>query len=426
MNHANPNTKPTVLFVDMNSFFASCEQQVNYWLRERPVAVCVYTGRNGCVISPSIEAKRRGVRVGMRLDDAIKVCPDLVPLETNPARYRDFHIKIMEVLKTFSADVFPRSIDEAIVDLTHHQLMYPNIVDVGHKVKAAIRRDVGDWLRCSIGVAPNAFLAKLASGLQKPDGLVCIDPENIDRILSTLRLTDLPGIGSAMAARLQAGGIDSPLHLRQASPEKLRQVVRSVVGLHWHYRLNFGGEMDLTTPLNYKSMQAMRSLSAEQRQTVEDVHTLFMKLCFSLEKRLVTQSLFCKAITFSARYTTSLRYEVEVRSSLPIQDGAEIHRLLLERIKKAEHGQPPKQILSIYLSRLHVGVYDFVPAEMVQYTLFENNTRRDLLRKAYYDIKTRFGNEAIMRVSELKTELLLKDVIGFGSIGDLRKKQGEE
>ncbi|MFN5704885.1 MAG: DNA polymerase IV, partial [bacterium] len=83
----------------MNSFFASCEQQVNYYLRGRPVGVCVYTGKYGCVIAPSVEAKRAGVKTGMRLNDAIQVCPDLVPIETNPARYREFHVKIMNVLR---------------------------------------------------------------------------------------------------------------------------------------------------------------------------------------------------------------------------------------------------------------------------------------------------------------------------------------
>ena len=97
-NHLEEQLESRVLFVDMNSFFASCEQQVNYYLRGRPVGVCVYTGKFGCVIAPSVEAKLRGVKTGMRLNDAIQVCPELVPIETNPARYREFHVKIMNVL----------------------------------------------------------------------------------------------------------------------------------------------------------------------------------------------------------------------------------------------------------------------------------------------------------------------------------------
>jgi DNA polymerase-4 len=99
-NSLEAKTEARVLFVDMNSFFASCEQQVNFWLRGRPVGVCVYTGKFGCVISLSKEAKALGIKAGMRLNEAIKVCPDLVPVESNPTRYREFHKKIIGVLNS--------------------------------------------------------------------------------------------------------------------------------------------------------------------------------------------------------------------------------------------------------------------------------------------------------------------------------------
>lgn len=198
-NRLGTHTEPTVLFVDMNSFFASCEQQDNYWLRGRPVAVCVYTGPRGCVIAPSIEAKLRGVKTGMRLDEAMLLCPDLVPVETSPDRYRNYHVKLIRVFKRFSDDVLPKSIDGAVIDLTNYQLAYKSMPDVARQVKAAIWAEVGDYLRCSIGIAPNAFLAKLASNLHKPDGLTTISPATIDGVLGKLTLTDLPGIGQKMA-----------------------------------------------------------------------------------------------------------------------------------------------------------------------------------------------------------------------------------
>src|SRR5690349_15112995 len=102
-----------ILFVDMNSFFATVEQQYNYWLRKRPIGVCVYTGQHGCIISPSIEAKAAGVRTGMRLSDAVKFCPEIVPVETRPDRYREIHVKLIKLLKNFSEEVIPKSIDEA-------------------------------------------------------------------------------------------------------------------------------------------------------------------------------------------------------------------------------------------------------------------------------------------------------------------------
>ena len=201
-NTLNTKTEARVLFIDMNSFFASCEQQTNYWLRGRPIAVCVYTGKYGCVIAPSIEAKKRGIKLGLRLNEAMKICPDLVPLETNPDKYRTYHLRIMNILKRYSDDVIPRSIDEAVVDLSSYKNIYPDVVEVAKKIKKDIFEEVGDYLKCSIGIAPNAFLAKLASDIEKPDGLTVINPENIDAVLKKLELTDFPGISTGMKNRL--------------------------------------------------------------------------------------------------------------------------------------------------------------------------------------------------------------------------------
>src|ERR1700743_1995860 len=145
----------------MNSFFARCEQQVNYWLRDRPVGGCVYTGKYGCVISLSTEAKAKGLRAGMRLNDAMAVCPDLVPVESNPARYREYHKKIINVLQKYCKDVVAKSIDEAIINLSHYDHLDP--LTIAQNIKKDILENVGDWLTCSVGIAPNAFLAKLAS-----------------------------------------------------------------------------------------------------------------------------------------------------------------------------------------------------------------------------------------------------------------------
>ena len=133
-----------------------------------------------------MEAKKKGIRLGVRLNEAMKLCPDLVPLETNPDKYRTFHARIMKILKRYYDDVIPRSIDEAVVDLTSYKNIYPDVVAVAKQIKKDILEEVGDYLKCSIGIAPNAFLAKLASDIQKPDGLTIIDHDNIDSVLKKL------------------------------------------------------------------------------------------------------------------------------------------------------------------------------------------------------------------------------------------------
>lgn len=418
-NRLSNNVLPTVLFVDMNSFFASCEQQDNYWLRGRPVGVCVYTGRQGCVIAPSMEAKVRGVKTGMRLDEAMGLCPDLVPIETHPARYREYHVKIIEVLRTFSDDVVPKSIDEAVVDLTNYQLVYKDMTQVATNIKQAIRQTVGDWLRCSIGIAPNVFLAKLASDIQKPNGLTIITPDTIDEVLKMLTLTDLPGIGHRMADRLVSGGVHTPLDLRYASPEHLRAVCKSIIGWHWHLRLNFGGEVDLDTNAENKSMSAMRTISPEQRSTPERLDELLQSLCLTLERRMVRQGVFCQDMSFSCRYQNGKTYNYEARFSEPKQDGPELYQIIRERLEKFQIAHRCEPVLNEHLRSMCVAVFRFIPTEVVPLSLFGNETRKDKFRQTLYDLKDKFGADKLIRATELRDNPAYRDVIGFGNIKDL-------
>lgn len=418
-NRLATHTLPTVMFVDMNSFFASCEQQDNYWLRGRPIGVCVYTGRQGCVIAPSIEAKLRGVKTGMRLDEAMTLCPDLVPVETHPSRYRDYHVKIVEVLREFSEDVVPKSIDEAVVDLTNYQLVYKDMRQTAMSIKQTIKQKVGDWLRCSIGIAPNVFLAKLASDVQKPDGLTIITPETIDDVLRRLKLTDLPGIGQRMAIRLEDGGIHTPLELRYASPDHLRAVCKSIIGWHWHIRLNFGGEVDLDTNDAMKSMSAMRTISTEQRNTPERLDELLQSLCLTLERRMVSKGLFCQDLSFSCRYHNGKTYSCEAHFPEPKQDGPELYQIIKARLERFQTAHRCEPVLNNYLRSMSVVVYRFIPTELVPLRLFDNDVRKNKLRQTLYDLKSKFGQDKLMRATELRDNPVYRDVIGFGNIKDL-------
>jgi len=404
----------------MNSFFASCEQQNNYWLRGRPVGVCVYTGKFGCIIAPSIEAKKRGIKTGMRLNEAMVICPDLVPLETNPARYRDFHVKIMKVLKKYSEDVIPKSIDEAIVNLNNYQLVHKDMVEVAKKIKQDIKNEVGDWLKCSIGIAPNAFLAKLASDIQKPDGLTIITPENIDTVLSKLRLKDLPGIAKNMAERLQRANINNPVELRHTSPERLRIICRGVAGDYWHKRLNFG-EVDMYDRTEYKSMQAMRHLSLAQRKEPEYIESIFLSLCLTLEKRMVQANVFCKTIGFHTRYENGYSYSDNINMSIPMQDGVDIMQVLKKRMKQFEIDNKSESVINEDTTSLSIYVGNFVNESMVQYGMFEDHSKKDKLRKTVYSLKEKFGLNKLVRGAEIDDEHSVKDVIGFGSVKDLHE-----
>lgn len=417
-NSVHTKTEARVLFVDMDSFFARCEQQVNFWLRNRPVGVCVYTGKYGCVISLSKEAKVLGIKAGTRLNDVMEICPEFIPVESNPTRYREFHVKIIHILQRYCQDVVPKSIDEAIINLTDYKMVYPDVVQLAWKIKNDILTEVGDWLTCSIGIAPNAFLAKLGSVIgKKGNGLQVIDAQNIDGILEKLKLGDLPGIGRQMCYRLERAGVNTPLQMRYTPPDRLKAIFKSIEGTYWHYRLNFI-ETNIVAH-DYRGMQAMRQVSAEKRKSSGYMEQLFLTLCCTLEKRMVRHKFYCKAVGFSCHYVNGTRWEDGFTLSAPLQDAIALMNMIKLRIEKFEQVNKCAPIFNDQISSLRIAVTNFVNNGNMLYSLFEDMEQKETARKTMHAIKDKFGYNKIMRAVEMTDNRVIKDVIGFGSVKDL-------
>ncbi len=419
-NELSKNLEASVMFIDMNSFFASCEQQDNPSLRNQPVAVCIYISPYSPIIAPSIEAKKFGVRTGMRMNDAKKLCPGLIQVDTSPDKYRDYHIKIMDILKSYSQDVIPKSIDEAVINFKNYHLVYKDLHQVGMQIKQDIYTQAGDWLKCSIGLAPNTFLAKLASGIQKPDGFVTITPSTIDDVLSKLNLESLPGIAKSTSRKLVMAGINSPLELRYAQPLFLKNALKSIVGYYWYCRLNFM-EVDLSSK-PYKSMQAMRQISKNNRESIQYLQDLMLALCMRLEKRMVTQELYARSINIHLSYEDGKAWADHTRSELPIQDGNRLLDIYKKLITEGEEkfGGP---LINHQMTSMSLNVSAFVTSDLVQSDLFYTDQKRDHLRKVVYQIKDRFGSTALMKGAEVTRQKAFQDMIGFGSIKDLQKEE---
>jgi len=415
-NSVEVKTESRVLFIDMNSYFARCEQQANYWLRNRPVGVCVYTGKYGCVISLSTEAKERGLKAGMRLNDAMAICPDLVPVESNPVRYREYHTRIINLLLEYSKDVVAKSIDEAIINLTNYPHLDP--LTIAKQIKRAILEKVGDWLTCSIGIAPNAFLAKLGSVRgKKLDGLLMITHQNIDEVLRPLRLGDMPGIGANMSYRLERAGIKTPLEMRYAGPDKLKSIFKGIEGIYWHYRLNFI-ETNIAAH-DYRGMQAMRQISKEKRQHITYIDQLFMTLCLTLEKRMVNHKFYCKSVGFTARYDDGTRWDDAFAITTPVQDAISLMQMIRIRVDKFEKLTGCVPIFNTEITQMRVAVTNFVNNGNMLYSLFEDMDRKETALKTMHEIKDKFGSDKLIRAIEMTDGKVIKDVIGFGSVKDL-------
>lgn len=207
-----------IAHVDMNSYFASVEQQANPSLRGRAVGVCAYLHEHGCVIAASIEAKRQGMKVGMTLKEAREAVPGARFVQNDPAKYRSVTRRIFEIFRRVTDKMEPYSIDEAFLDMTGWCRNEAEAAFLLTQIKDHIRDEIGEWLPCSIGIAPTRFLAKIASERKKPNGLTIIVMDELDYLLRDIDLQTLPGIGKRMQRQFWNVGIFTPLDLRYADP----------------------------------------------------------------------------------------------------------------------------------------------------------------------------------------------------------------
>jgi DNA polymerase-4 len=229
------------LFLDLNSYFASVEQQLNPALRGKPIAVTPVLADGGCCVAASYEAKKFGVRTGTRVGEAKRLCPGIQFVKTQHRVYVQMHHKIIEAVETCIPVEQVMSIDEMSCRLARDEREPARAVDLALKIKRAIASRVGECMRCSIGIAPNRFLAKVGTDMQKPDGLVVIESHELPHKLLGLSPQDLPGIGNRMAANLRRVGIDTVEDLCAQTEAQMERAWGGVVGRYW-YRWLRGGE----------------------------------------------------------------------------------------------------------------------------------------------------------------------------------------
>jgi len=219
-----------VLVIDFNSFFASVEQQEQPALRGRPMAVVPVMTDSTCCIAATYEAKRFGIKTGTNVGDARKRCPGLVLLEARPSLYVEYHHRLIAAIDACVPVTQVLSIDEMSCALRGPWRQRETALRLAREIKARIAATVGESLRSSIGIAPNGFLAKTASDMQKPDGLVVIDEGDLPEVLFPLQLRDFCGIGASRETRLHACGITTVEQLCRAPKEALRRAWNGIEG----------------------------------------------------------------------------------------------------------------------------------------------------------------------------------------------------
>lgn len=278
--------EPRIMHIDLNSCFATIEQQSNRLLRGKPVGVAAYGTPRGFVLAASYEAKRMGVKLGVTVQEARAMCPGFMVMTPDPAKYREAHRRFKELLLEHTNDVTPKSIDEFVLDLSGSPdiRMGKTMEEIGTEIKAKIRERLGEAVSVNIGIGPNRFLAKFAAGFNKPDGMKTIDHTNLVDTYTDMDLVDLPGINVRYKRRLQMYGIMTPLDFLNADRRTLEKVIfQSIVGYYWYLRLR-GYEID---KFESKRGQVGHQYALPNKTSDrKELARLLMKLCEKVGRRL--------------------------------------------------------------------------------------------------------------------------------------------
>src|SRR2546425_4857973 len=338
-----PEPTRRIIHVDMDAFYASVEQRDNPGLRGRPVAVGGPAESRGVVAAASYEARAFGVRSAIPMARALRLCPELVIVRPDFARYRAVSQQVMAILRSCTPFVEPLSLDEAYLDVTDNLWAEPLASNVAKRLKALIRGQLN--LSASAGVAPNKFLAKIASGWKKPDGLTVIAPERVEQFLQQLPVETLWGVGPVTAKKLRAVGIARLVDVRSADRELLSRTVGSLG--EWLIRLSHGDDpRPVISNRPYKSISCEETY-AQDLTNFEEMAAELERMSAQLAGSLSKKRLRARTVTIKVRYadfTTVTRSHTAESASNSEKYIADCARTLLERTDAARR---PVRLLGV-------------------------------------------------------------------------------
>lgn len=431
MDEFNP-APPVIMHVDINSCFATIEQQANPALRGKPVVVAAYVTGNGCILTASKEAKKLGIKTGMPVREARYIYPRLVVLPPDPDKYRAVNKQLAALLASYTSYLSVESIDEMVLSLADTPALAKLLAQgsthldamkiIATEMKARIRAEIGEWITVSVGIAPNRYLAKVASGLEKPDGLRWITRENILEILSTMQLTDLCGIKEGNASRLHSVGIFSPIALYQSPSETLKRGLRSIVGHHWYLRLHgwedgarytsFGNSESFGAAdnANYeepkqKSFGQSYALPVAYVPTDPKLWQILAQLVMKMARRLRQDGCSARGVSVSLLYADHTHWHAQELLSTSLFADSDF----FQHMQRMLMGAPDRaiRILAITCYKLEKDLYN-------QQSLLMEDNRKQNLTVALDAVHDRFGAFVVTPARMLAMERKVLDRIAFG------------
>jgi DNA polymerase-4 len=341
-----------IIHVDMDAFYASVEQRDRPDLKGRPVAVGGLPDSRGVVAAASYEARKFGVRSAIPMSRAVRLCPALVIISPNFQKYRTVSQQVFEIFRSVTPLVEGLSLDEAYLDVTTNSWNEPLGMNVARRIKTLIKNTTG--LTASAGVAPNKFLAKIASAWRKPDGLTVIAPERVETFLQKLPVDALWGVGPVTATRLRERGIEMLTDVRTADPAVLRAAVGNLTD--WLIKLAAGEDDRAVAPNRPAKSSSSECTYAEDLTDVPRIREEIAEMARETAQWLAKRDLLARTVTIKVRYedfTTITRSH----SAPATRNVDEMVRRALALLDKTEAGQRPVRLLGAGVHNL-VGQVD--------------------------------------------------------------------
>lgn len=379
----------TILHVDFNSYFATVEQQANPRLRGKPIGVTGGDRMKRTVLgAASIEAKKFGVKTGMQIWEAKKLCPQIILVPGDSDKYLEVTKRFLNILKDYSPYLEVFSIDEAFLQCIGKSV--DQCISIALEIKSRIRYEVGEWITCSIGISYNKLIAKLAGSLQKPDGLVIIpSQEEAIKILDQIELDEICGIGSRIKKRLNNLGIFNFYQLRQVP---LKSLLASFKG-YGQTLYNMARGIDYSTITPFYEKAEVKSIG--HRHTInhdtadsEEIKQILLKLSEMVGRRLRSKNLVGK--TVHSWYRSALFLGDRMQTTILFtNDGLEIFKTAWKIFQNIWDGGKIRMI--------GVSVSNLKPQTPQNLSFLAEEQRKEIITRALDKINDKYGEFTLQR-----------------------------
>ena len=385
-----------ILHVDMNAYFASIEQKANPFLRGKPIVVVADSRRRSVIMTASYQARAYGIRTGMNLHEARQLYPKVIAVDGNSAKYLDSTAQIMAVLGSFSDQVEMFSCDEAYLDVTGSMACFGMDGEgIGAMVKEKVKSVTG--LPCSVGVAPNKLLAKLASEKKKPDGLTVIRPEEVEQFLAVTAVDELCGIGDKLKQRLNRLGIKNCAQLGRMD----EGLMFNYFGFWGHWLKRMGQGKDDTPVKKSDVAETVKSVGHSTTFPRDSSDTLLLQsylllLCEKIAFRLRQGRLLARTITLVVRYKDFETFSRQESIRTHTDDGYDIYLSAFKILQTFRPFPHPVRLLGVSCSEL--------AANHWQEYLLEALTRKRTLNHLCDGLNKKYGRKSIRPASLIIAE----------------------